>query len=104
MPPQTVERRLDSLEGRVTKLEELPARLDDLTSRVLQMRTEMRDEFSALRQEISGVEGVIATLGEAIEAARREARVLFEEVISRIAALGEGRAAKKRTKKRLKER
>ena len=126
MPEQTIETKVRRLEQRVTRLEELPTRMDRLESQIVQFRTEMRAEFSAVREEAgrtittlrddiragdsgviatlrdeikAGDERVIATLGEGIEGARREARLLFEEVISRIVILGEGRAGNARKRK-----
>lgn len=75
MAVQVLEKRVDDLENRVTRLEELPIRMDRLESQILQLRAEMVAGFSAVR--------------EAIDEARRETRVLFEEVVSRISVLGE---------------
>ena len=92
MPPQTIESRVTSLERRVTQLEQLPARIDDLTLQVSQLRTEMRGEFSAVR----------ASIGERATAV--EMRVLYEDVISRLALLQEGLSARPTRKPRKKPR
>jgi len=103
MPPQTVEIRVQKLEQRMTRLEELPSRMELVESQIVQLRTEMLVEFSAVRAQMrSGIDSAITTIGDAIEAGRRETRVLFEEVVSRIAVLGEQRAdsGRKRTKRK----
>jgi hypothetical protein len=86
----------------VTRLEELPARIDDLQLQILQFREETRGECSAVRREMrEGFDGV----NRQFEQTRSEMRVLHEEVISRIALLGEvggprRRAVSPRTRKR----
>jgi cell division protein FtsB len=90
MPPQTIESRVTSLERRVTQLEQLPARIDDLTSQVSQLRTEARGEFSAVRAAI------------AERATAVEMRVLYEDVISRLALLQAGLSARPKRKPRKK--
>lgn len=92
MRSQALETRVENLEKRVTMLEELPARIDRIESQIVQLRTEMRDGFSAMRDEIRTTnEHTVRTLTEAIEVARRETRVLFEEALARIAVLDEAR-------------
>ena len=103
--PLRVEQRLKALEEGMTALERLPDRMDRLDvrmegldhrmdrleSEVVQLRTEMRDEFAAVRREMAtGDDRVMTTLSARIEDARRETRVLHEDVIDRIALLGEG--------------
>ena len=83
MPPQTLERRVESLEQRVTVLEQLPARVDHLVAQISQLRDEMRAEFSATSQEIMA-----------------HARMLHEDVLSRIALLAEGQPSQRGRKKR----
>ena len=117
MARQTVESRVESLERRVTTLEQLPVRIGRLESQILQFREEVRGEFSAvradmragdaalreeiragdeetrrvLREEIREGHVIIVTaLTEQIQEVRRHAQVLFEETISRIAAIQEG--------------
>lgn len=95
MSRQSIEKRVETLEPRVTALEELPGRMDRLELQIVQLRVEMRDEFSAIREEIrAGDETVVSTLSVRIEDALREARVLHEDAIARIAVIGEGLAAR----------
>lgn len=78
----------------MTALEELPGRMDRLELQIVQLRGEMRDEFSATRAETrAGDENVMATVYAWIHDARREARVLHQDAIARIALIGEGLAA-----------
>lgn len=111
MRSQPLESRVETLERRVTMLEELPARIERVESQIVHLRSEMRDEFSAVRQEMRDLgsslrdeiratnEQTVARLTEAIDAARREARILFEEVVSRIATLNEERGGRGRRRK-----
>ena len=85
--PLRVEQRLTALEARMTALEQLPARMDRLATEMVELRAEMRDEFAAVRGEIAAVD---TRLAARIEDSRRETRVLHEDVIARIAVLGEG--------------
>ena len=86
MPAQTLESRVDRLEKRVNSLEQLPPRMTALESQIVQLRAEMHDEFSAIRQEMRAGDEETRTL----------MRVLHEDVINRIALLGEGRDRSKR--------
>lgn len=88
--PLRVEQRLRALEERVTALEQLPDRMDRFESEMVQLRAEMRGEFASVRSELSAVDD---RLSVRIEDSRRETRVLHEDVIARIALLGEGLAA-----------
>ncbi len=110
MPPETFVGRVESLESRVIVLEQLPEKLDALALQISQMRDEMRGEFSALRSEIrtgdeetrrvlrdeirAGDEETRRVLRDEIRAgdeeSRRNALVLHEDVISRIALMQEG--------------
>ena len=66
MPAQTpLETRLQRLETRMTALEQLPARMD-------------------------GVESALVALSARIDDTRREMHVLHEDVLGRIAVIGEG--------------
>src|SRR3954470_23293815 len=102
----------------MTGLEDLPRRMERVELQIVQFRSETREEFSAVRQELrtldtrlgsietrlgsveTGLRSVETGLREAIEDARREARVLFEEVVSRIALLSDYRAANGRRAKK----
>ena len=122
MATQTLAARVDSLEQRVTHLEELPARVDALTLQVSQLRDEMRVEFSAVRSEIrtgdentcrtlrdeirAGDENTCRTLRDEIRAGdarvMEQARVLHEDVVSRLALIQEGVKARGNTRRRRK--
>jgi hypothetical protein len=117
MSPQPLADRVDRLEKRVSVLEQIPARLDSLESQILLLRTEMREEFLAVRTEIHAGDAALgeeirtgdAALHEEIRACdaalrgeirsgdeetRRLMRVLHEEVLERIARIGEGQASR----------
>ena len=72
--------RLGVLEEKVEKLEDLPAHVAALELQVLQLRSEMRVEFSTVRSEMRSLNDRTLT----------QMRVLHEEVIDRIARIGEG--------------
>jgi len=79
MARETLEKRVANLDRRVTAVEQLPERVAALESQIVQLRGEMRSEFSAVRQEMRDL---FAESG-------RHARVLHEDVITRIAAIRE---------------
>ncbi|HUP40955.1 MAG TPA: hypothetical protein VM115_12605 [Vicinamibacterales bacterium] len=88
-------RRIEMLEGDVNALRQLPgqvsavaADLAALRGDVTQLKGDIREEFAAVREEIQ--------TGD--EETRRQMRVLHEEVISRLALLGEGRKTRRRGK------
>ena len=93
MPPQLVELRVKRLEERVTQLEQLPGRIDDLTLQVSQLRSEMRGEFSAVRGEIAEQGAASAARDEALGI---QMRVLYEDLVSRLALLRDGSPRHKR--------
>ena len=84
-----------------TKVVDLRTEVVDLRSEVGDLRTEMRAEFSAVRGEAAAgfvavrreIASVEERLSTRIEDARRETRVLHENVIGRIVVMGEGFAA-----------
>jgi hypothetical protein len=92
----------------VEALETLPARVAAMEWQIVQLRDEMRLEFSAtredlraLRQEMLGLIDETRTLiREGDEETRRHMRVLHEDVISRIAVIGEGLHRPARTGRR----
>ena len=114
MPTQPIESRVDSLEDRVTQLEQQIGPDDRDPSQVLPLRTEMRAEFSAVHARLGSIDARFESIDarfESIDARfdRLESkidqqgtqmRVLHEEVITRIALLGEGArpSARKRRK------
>ena len=120
MPPQTLERRVESLEQRVTVLEQLPARVDHLAVQISQLRGEMHADFSAVRNEIGGGdERVIATLCEEIRAGDErvvatlreeirsgdqsimtQVRVFYEDLKASLVLIQEGLPARKRPGRR----
>lgn len=73
--------RAEVLEMKVAALEELPARVTAVESQIVLLRGEMHAEFSAVRQEMR----------ELNKATNTQMRVLHEDVIDRIAKLGESR-------------
>ena len=77
----TLTDRVEILEEKVSELATLPKRVEAVESQILQLRVEMRGEFAAVRQEIR----------DGDEETRRYMRVLHEEVLARIATIGEGR-------------
>ncbi len=78
--------RVKTLEKRVKRLEG-PGGLSGLRSQIQQLRTEMKAGFSATDRRFTTLEQKIE---QKIEDSRTEMRVLHEDVISRIALLGEG--------------
>ncbi len=86
MPRQTLVGRVERLEERVTALEQLPARIDELASQVSQLRTEVRDGFSATDAKLQYLRDDLG----------RQMRILHEDLIERIKALGDGRPNRKR--------
>jgi hypothetical protein len=123
MPDAPVTDRLDILEKTVAALETLPQRVGAVELQIVQLRDEIRVEFSAIRQESSAEFSAVrqefaaecsairqetadmgASLGTELRAeiragdeeTRRYMRVLHEDVIARIATLGEGRRPRKK--------
>jgi hypothetical protein len=93
---KSFEKRVDMPEKRVEILERLPERVGAVELQIVQLRHEVSDEFSAVRAEIrAGDEETRRVLREEIrtgdEETRRYMRILREEVIARIAAIGEAR-------------
>jgi len=87
---------MDSLERRMEILERLPDRVTSLESQIVQLRDEMRSEFSAVRTDIrTGDEETRRMLTERMEslfdAHERHMRLLHEDLVERIARMGEGR-------------
>jgi hypothetical protein len=102
MPQQTLARRVAILEEKVTPLEALPERVDRIELQIEQLRNEMHDEFSAVGTERRGGLDALrhemrAEIRAGDEEMRRFMRGLHEDVIARIAAIGEwSRSSKKR--------
>jgi hypothetical protein len=95
MPPSPLARRVQILEEKVESLEKLPARIEALELQILQFREEVRAEFTATREGLGAEMRELETRLKALisdgdEETRRYMRVLHEEVIARIATIGEG--------------
>ena len=96
-----IEDRVGGLEDRVGGLESrvgsLDGRVGSLELQIVQLRTEMREEFSAVRKEAAATRtdllGVFDAGSRATEALFKETwaqiRTVHDDVISRIARLGE---------------
>ena len=77
MQPRSAIERIEILEKKVEVLERLPERVTAVESQLVQLRDEMRAEFSATRAEMRAGD----------EETRRLMRVLYEDVIARLAAI-----------------
>ena len=119
MRDANIVRRVEMLEETVSALRSLPSQVGALEVRmagvepqILQLRTEMRDEFSAVRQDLKemgtrqdlldvraelreDIAGAIRDLSghilESEQRSDRRTRALFEDVIARIAMMGDRR-------------
>ena len=90
MPQEILANRVAILERKVESLEGLPDRVASLELHISQFREEVRLEFSAVRGEIRSLaEALRADIRAGDEETRRQMRVLHEDVIARIAFLGE---------------
>jgi hypothetical protein len=94
MQQQTLADRVTILEQKMESLQGLPDRVTALELQISQFREEVRLEFSATRSELRAEMSDLAeTLRGEIRAGDEETRrymsVLHEDVISRIALLGE---------------
>ena len=77
--PKSLSDRVEDLEQQVQDFSKLPAHVVALETQFLQLRADMNAGFSAIREEIH--------VGD--EETRRYMRVLHEEVLARIAQLGD---------------
>lgn len=85
------------LERQMQEMRELPERMTTMETQILQLRQEMRHEFSATRTNLRGeIAAAVTTLREAISQTNTNMRALHEEVLSRIATIGEGGRPRKR--------
>ena len=96
MARESLEQRMDRLERRVEILERLPERVTAVESQIVLLRDEIRSEFSAVRTDIrTGDEETRRMLTERMEslfdANQRHMRLLHEDLVERIARMGEGR-------------
>jgi archaellum component FlaC len=85
--------RVDGIDGR---LEETNTRLDGITNRVDGIDSRLEGIDGRLAGIDSRLDETNRRLEEQHTETRRHTSVLFEEVISRIELIGEGRATKKR--------
>ena len=100
MTEPTLTDRVTVLEQIVSELASLPNRVTAVELQIVQLRDEMHSEFSAFRQELTilfraelqtNADSLRAEIRQGDEETRRYMRVLHEDVIARIAALGEAR-------------
>ena len=93
MAREPLEERMDNLERRVEILERLPDRVTALESQIVQLRDEMRSEFSAVRADAVETRRVLTERMESLfDANQRHMRLLHEDLVERIARMGEGRS------------
>jgi hypothetical protein len=100
--PRTFMQRVEKLENTVESLVGLPAAVGELRERVaglegrtsalesqiVQLRIEMKGEFSAVRGEMADLTSLLAQTRDSLS---RQMLMLHEELVSRIALIGEGR-------------
>ena len=89
MAARSLDERVKILEQKVEGLQKLPARMDAVESQILQLRGEMRVGFSAIRERFDSID-------RQFDETNRSMRVLHEDVVNRIALLGEGRGPRKK--------
>ena len=83
---------LDRLERRVEILERLPDRVTAVESQIVLLRDEMRSEFSAVRADAVETRRVLTERMESLfDANQHHMRLLHEDLVERIARMGEGR-------------
>jgi hypothetical protein len=99
MPQPTLTQRVASLEARMDDVE---PRVTIIETELRTFRVEVRQEFAAfrveVRQEFAAVRTEMAALGETLrkemrdgnEESRRFMRVLHEDLVERIQAIGDG--------------
>jgi hypothetical protein len=91
---ETREAILATLRGEVVG--EFSAMRTEVAGEFSAMRTEVAGEFSAMRTEVAGEFSAMRThfetaLADGQDETRRYMKVLYEDILSRIALLGEGR-------------
>ena len=92
MARESLEKRMDRLERRVEILERLPDRVTAVESQIVLLRDEMRSEFSAVRADAVETRRVLTERMESLfDANERHMRLLHEDLVERIARMGEGR-------------
>lgn len=80
MQPRTIEQRVTVLEQQMLEMRELPAPATELESQILRLRQETSSEFSAIRDQLEA---------DTVET-RGFMRILHEDVLTRLKAIGEG--------------
>ena len=121
MVPRTLMQRVEKLENTVESLVGLPAavgevrervaglegRTSALESQIVQLRSEMKDEFSAVRREMADLrvelksdissarQDLTSLLAQTRDSLSSQMLMLHEDLVSRIALIGEGRPARK---------
>ena len=92
MVQKSLEKRMDDLERRVEVLERLPDRVTALESQIVLLRDEMRSEFSAVREDAAETRRVLTERMESLfDTNQRHMRLLHEDLVERIARIGDGR-------------
>jgi len=92
MARESLEKRMDRLERRVEILERLPERVTAVETQIVLLRDEMRSEFSAVRADAVETRRVLTERMESLfDANQRHMRLLHEDLVERIARMGEGR-------------
>ena len=83
MQRRSLEQRVTTLEQHMQELRDLPKRMAGVESQILQLREETRDGFSAIRSEL------LAEIRAGNQESRNFMRALYEDLIARIATIGE---------------
>lgn len=87
MQERSILERVAILEQKVELLESLPERVSGVELQILQLRTDMNAGIYALRSEVGALgETLRAEIRSGDEETRRFMRMLYEDVIARIAA------------------
>lgn len=109
MPPRSMHERLTLLEQRVSQLETatIPALREEMRTGFEDMRAQfanVRQEFADMRARFEAIdrrfEGVEQRMEQGFEETRRHARVLYEDLVTRIATIGESGPAPSRRPRR----
>jgi hypothetical protein len=114
--PMPLVRRIEILEGDVNALRQLPDRVSAVAADLAAVRgdvTQLQGDVTRLQGDVTRLQGDVTELKRDMhtefaavrdeirtgdEETRRQMRILHEEVISRLALLGEGRKTRRRGK------
>jgi len=89
---EKLEKALESLAGLPDRMTAVDDRVGSLELQIVQLRTEMKDGFSAVRSDLLEVFDAGSRATEALfKETWAQMRTLHEDVISRIARLGDAR-------------